>query len=151
MMPWSHFLKRPCIHCFQFSCICHPTSPSVVPHCWWKSMLISIEATWTSVQVMQSKDLSGTSVQVIQSIIPVSLFPGSADFSNCIKGSESHLCRSHSAVCCRCFWIIIAQQSGNHARKYPACNYWTHCSVVRPWAFSKEVLLNTSLSQGCIT
>ena len=48
----------------------------------------------------------------------------------------SHLYRIHSAVCCRCAWIAIWKQRGNHASQYPAWNSWTHCSVVWSWFVS---------------
>ena len=35
----------------------------------------------------------------------------SGDFSNCTKGSVSHLCRSHRAVCCHCVQIVISKQN----------------------------------------
>ena len=39
--------------------------------------------------------------------------------------------------------VTISNQSGNHAKQYPAaCNYWKYCSVLRSWAFTEADVNN---------
>ena len=69
-------------------------------------------------------------------LVPVSfLSPECADFPNCFKGFVVDVCWSQLAVSFRCMEISIWNHSGNNTNQYPACSYWTHCSVLRSWAF----------------
>ena len=64
-------------------------------------------------------------------------FHGSADFTNCLKDIESHMCWLYSDVSCVvCQWP--SNQCDNDANYYPACNQWNWFPTLRLQAFLEQ-------------
>ena len=98
-------------------------------------MLIPIGTPWRYI-----KDLSWTSDGVLWLTVTLAqsqsaFSPGNVGFLNCPKISVSPLCWSYLAMWPRALPITIINQVDNHANQWLACNYWTRCSILVPWAF----------------
>ena len=61
--------------------------------------------------------------------VPVSLFSREVWLPQLPQGSVSRLCWPNSAVSCRCMQSTVSGQIGNHAKQYPACNYWKRSRI----------------------